>query len=138
MKKILHGLDGSPSSFNALTEALKLAKLYHAELHTISVEEIPRFSETVGEIEEEKSAADSKFGLIIEKAKRLAADQGIAVQTHVFTGHEVKMILEFIKEQHIGLLVIGFMGNSAIYERVMGSTCQTLVRMAPCSVLVVK
>ena len=35
-------------------------------------------------------------------------------------------------------LVIGFIGHSAIYDRVMGSTCQSLVRLAPCSVLVVK
>ncbi|MBI4832622.1 MAG: universal stress protein, partial [Candidatus Lindowbacteria bacterium] len=33
---------------------------------------------------------------------------------------------------------IGFMGHSALYERVMGSSCQSLVRLAPCSVLVVK
>ena len=36
------------------------------------------------------------------------------------------------------LLVIGFMGNSALCDRVMGSTCQSLVRLAPCSVVVVK
>ena len=36
------------------------------------------------------------------------------------------------------LLVIGLMGHSALYDRVMGSTCQNLVRLAPCSVWVVK
>jgi nucleotide-binding universal stress UspA family protein len=38
-KKILHGLDGSKGSFNALEEAIELAKRYGAELHTVSVEE---------------------------------------------------------------------------------------------------
>jgi nucleotide-binding universal stress UspA family protein len=46
--------------------------------------------------------------------------------------------VEFIKEENFDLLVIGFMGHSALYERVMGSTCQSLVRLAPCTVLVVK
>ena len=53
-------------------------------------------------------------------------------------GHEVKSIVEFIKQGGFDLLVIGFMGHSALYDRVMGSTCQALVRLAPCTVLVVK
>jgi nucleotide-binding universal stress UspA family protein len=60
------------------------------------------------------------------------------LQSHVIVGHEVKTIVEFIKHNEIDLLVIGFMGHSALYDRVMGSTCQSLVRLAPCSVLVVK
>jgi nucleotide-binding universal stress UspA family protein len=36
------------------------------------------------------------------------------------------------------LLVVGFMGHSRIFERVWGSTSQTLTRLAPCSVLVAK
>ncbi|MCL6591869.1 MAG: universal stress protein [Firmicutes bacterium] len=138
MNKILHGLDGSQSSLKALEEAIKLAKLYRAELHTISVEEIPRFSETIDEIDEEKELEDSKFKEIINQAQTMAAAHGLKIDCHIQVGHEVKNIIEFIKKNNINLLVIGFMGNSAIYERVMGSTCQTLVRMAPCSVLVVK
>ena len=138
MDKILHGLDGSPNSFKALEEAIKFAKLYGAELHTISVEEIPRFSETVSEIHEEREAEDSKYNEIVKKAQEMAKSQGLNVQSHILIGHEVKTIMEFIKKNRIDLLVIGFMGNSAIYDRVMGSTCQTLVRMADCSVLVVK
>ena len=138
MNKILHGLDGSPSSFKALAEALKLAKIYGAELHTISVEEIPRFPETIDEVEEEKKSEESKFHEIVKKAQEIATTQNLNIQSHIQIGHEVKTIMEFIKKNQINLLVIGFMGNSAIYDRVMGSTCQTLVRMAPCSVLVVK
>ena len=47
-------------------------------------------------------------------------------------------LIEFIKQQGFDLLVIGFMGHSALYDRVMGSTCHSLVRLAPCTVLVVK
>lgn len=55
-KKILVGLYGSKNSFKALEEAINLAKLYSGELHTISVEEVPCFSETISEIEEEKDS----------------------------------------------------------------------------------
>lgn len=68
----------------------------------------------------------------------MASAQGVELRPHVVVGHEVKTILEYIKRHGFDLLVIGFMGHSAIYDRVMGSTCQSLIRLAPCSVLVVK
>jgi len=48
-KKILHGIDGSEGSFKALDEAISLAKLYGAELHTVFVEEMPQYAGTIGE-----------------------------------------------------------------------------------------
>jgi nucleotide-binding universal stress UspA family protein len=137
-KKILHGLDGSPGSFKALEEAVALAKEFGAELHTISVEEVPRYGGTVGEVVEAKDLADHKFHEAIVQARAIAHREGIEIQPHVIVGHEVKTILEFIKARGFDLLVIGFMGHSALYDRVMGSTCHSLVRLAPCAVLVVK
>jgi nucleotide-binding universal stress UspA family protein len=137
-KMMLHGLDGSESSFKALTEAIDLASRTGAELHTISVEEIPRYAGTVGEIVEEKEAADRRFAEAIAKVRGLGAAKDVKISSHVVVGHEVKSIVEFVKANKFDLLVIGFMGHSAVYERVMGGTCQNLVRLAPCSVLVVK
>jgi len=137
-KMMLHGLDGSESSFKALTEAIDLASRTGAELHTISVEEIPRYAGTVGEVVEEKEAADRRFAEAIAKVRELGAAKDVKISSHVVVGHEVKSIVEFVKANKFDLLVIGFMGHSAVYERVMGGTCQNLVRLAPCSVLVVK
>jgi nucleotide-binding universal stress UspA family protein len=137
-KKILLGLDGSKGSLKALEEAVALAKEFGAELHTISVEEVPRYGGTVGEVVEAKDLADRKFHEAIVQARAMAHREGIEIQPHVIVGHEVKTILEFVKSHGFDLLVVGFMGHSAIYERVMGSTCQSLVRLAPCAVLVVK
>ncbi|MDQ1335928.1 MAG: hypothetical protein QG552_2878 [Thermodesulfobacteriota bacterium] len=138
MKKILHGLDGSEGSFKALAEAVDLAKALSAELHIISIEEVPSYAETIGEVVEEKLAANGKFGDAILRAKKVAAEKGIEILSHVLVGHEVQTIVEFIKAHDVDLLVIGFMGHSALYNRIMGGTCQNLVRLAPCSVLVVK
>jgi len=137
-KKILHGLDGSRGSLRALDEALELARLYNAELHTLSVEEVPHYPETIGEFLEEKAVVDGRYQEAIEKARAMAAAKGVAIRSHVLVGHEVKTFVEFIKQQGFDLLVIGFMGHSALYDRVMGTTCQGLVRLAPCAVLVVK
>ena len=74
----------------------------------------------------------------MQRARLIAGEQGVELQSHVFVGHEVKTIVEFSKERGFDLLVIGFMGHSALYDRVMGSTCQGLVRLARYAVLVVK
>ncbi len=136
--RILHGLDGSESAFHALEKAIELAKLTGAELHTISVEEVPRYPGTVGEVMEEKETAGAMYKEAIRKAREMAQAKGVELNPHVIVGHEVRTIIEFIKQRGVNLLVIGFMGHSALYERVMGGTCQNLVRLAPCSVLVVK
>lgn len=137
-KKILVGIDGSQNAFRALSEAVELAMRYGAELHSITVEEVPKFPGTVGEVIEEKDALNGKFGEVIKKTKEMVEQKGYRIRTHLVVGHEVKSIIEFVKEQGMDLLVIGFMGRSALYERIMGSTCQSLVRLTPCSVLVVK
>jgi nucleotide-binding universal stress UspA family protein len=74
----------------------------------------------------------------MRKAKQMAEAQGVKLLCHGVIGHEVKTTVEFAKEQDFDLPVIGFMGHSAIYDRVMGSTCQGLVRLSACTTLVVK
>jgi nucleotide-binding universal stress UspA family protein len=137
-KKILCGLDGSEGSFKALTDAINLARLYKADLHTLTVEELPGQNELIGESLEEQELLEGKYNEMIKKAKQIAFRERIEIKNHLIMGHEVKSFIEFIKQHGYDLLVIGFMGHSALYDRVMGSTCQTLVRMATCSVLVVK
>ena len=137
-KKILHGLDGSEGSFKALEHAVDLASRFRAELHTISVEEVPHYPGTVGEVEESQQTANGTYAKATQQAKQMAKDHGIELRCHVLVGHEIKTIVEFIKERGFDLLVIGFMGHSRLYDRVMGSTCQGLVRLAGCAVLVVR
>jgi nucleotide-binding universal stress UspA family protein len=134
LKRILVGLDGSKGSFNALRQGVLLAVLAGIELHTISVEEVTRFPGTISEA----TAADTMFGAAIAQAQRIAGELGVSLLPHVVMGHEVKSIVDFIEEREYDILVIGFMGHSALYDRVMGGTCQSLVQLAPCAVLVVK
>lgn len=138
LKKILVGLDGSKGSFKALGEAILLAMLAGTEVHTISVEEVPRYPGTIDEFVEEKEAQDTLYASVIAQAQAKAKEQGVTLKPFVLIGHEVKTIVEFVTQNKYDLLVIGFMGHSALYDRVMGGTCQALVRLAPCPVLVVK
>lgn len=99
---------------------------------------MPRYPGAIGEVIEEKEAANGRFGQAARQAREMAAQAGVGVRCHVIVGHEVKTIVEFVKAHGFDLLVIGFMGHSALYDRVMGGTCQNLVRLASCTVVVVK
>ena len=98
LKKILVGLDGSKGSFKALGEAMFLAILAGTEVHTISVEEVPRYPGTIDEVVAEKEAADTVYASVIEKAQSMAKDQGVTLKPFVMMGHEVKTIVEFVSQ----------------------------------------
>lgn len=62
----------------------------------------------------------------------------MTIETHLVPGHVVEALVRLINERGFDLLVVGFMGHSQLYERVIGGTTDRLARLAPCSVLVVK
>jgi nucleotide-binding universal stress UspA family protein len=137
-RKILVANDGSPGAFAALGAAIDLAAKHGAELHMISVEEIPHLAETIDEVEGEREAAGHRLLPAIERSKQLAASQGLSLATHLVPGHPVSSIVEFVRTHDVDLLVVGFMGHTALYNRLIGSTTDRLVDHAPCAVLVVK
>ncbi len=137
-QKILVANDGSPGALKALAAAIELAKREGAALHMATVEELPRFPATIDEIEEEKAEANHRLTPVIEAARAQAQAAGIAITTHLVPGHPVHAIVALINEQQYELLVVGFMGHTRLYEQIIGSTTERLVRLAPSAVLVVK
>jgi nucleotide-binding universal stress UspA family protein len=104
----------------------------------VTVEELPRFPATIDEVEEEKTEANQRLVPVIEAARAQAQAAGITIETHLNPGHPVHAIVALINEQQFDLLVVGFMGHTRLYEQIIGSTTERLVRLAPCAVLVVK
>jgi nucleotide-binding universal stress UspA family protein len=75
---------------------------------------------------------------VIQAAQAQAQAAGIAIETHLIPGHPVHAIVAMTKQHQFDLLVVGFMGHTRLYEQLIGSTTERLVRLAPCAVLVVK
>jgi nucleotide-binding universal stress UspA family protein len=136
--KILVGNDGSEGGAKALAAAIELAHRLKAELHMVRVEELPRFPTTIDEVVEEVSEARHIFNRVIDQARAQAKAQRVKLEAHVVAGHAVTSIVEFVERGGYDLLVIGYMGHSALYNRIIGSTTDRLVELAPCQVLVVK
>ncbi len=136
--RILIANDGSEGAARALAAAIKLAKEHEAELHMILVEEMPRFPASIDEVLEERAEANHVCQATANRANTLARAEGIKLAPHVVIGHPVSAISEFVANGRFDLLVVGYMGHSELYNRLIGSTAIRLVEHAPCAVLVVK
>jgi len=137
-KRIAVANDGSEGGRKALDFACDLAKLHRATLHMISVEQLPDFPASIDEVVEAKESENHKFHDVLEHARKVAKAKGVTLKAEVVAGHAAATIVERVKALKADLLVVGFMGHSALYERIIGGTADRLVRLAPCPVLVVK
>ncbi len=136
--KILHANDGSEHAFHALAIALAMAKQNNSDFHMVSVEEIDYMPQFIEEVREETGTAARRFHNVLQRARAMAEQHHVKLNTHVIAGHPVRDIVELAKELEVELLVIGATGHSALYERLIGSRADRIVQLAHCPVLVVK
>jgi nucleotide-binding universal stress UspA family protein len=104
----------------------------------ISVEEIDYMPAFIEEVREETGTAARRFHSVLQRARAMAQEHGVKLQTHVVAGHPVRDIVGLAAELKVDLLVIGATGHSALYERMIGSRADRIMQLAPCPVLVVK
>jgi nucleotide-binding universal stress UspA family protein len=136
--KILHANDGSEHAFRALALALAIAKQNRSEVHIVCVEEIPFLPEFMEEVRESTGTAARYFHGVLQRARSMADQSQVQLDTHVLAGHPVRDIVKLAADIGADLLVIGATGHSAIYERTIGSRADRIVQLAQCPVLVVK
>lgn len=138
-QRIVVGFDGSAMSWRALEVALSLAKQMQAQVWLISVEErLPHYAATVGEMQEEKAAANQHFQRLHEKAQTMAADHGVTVLTDVIAGHAAQSIVQYARDRNADLIVVGHSGRSGVWGTFLGTTAEKVSRHAPCSILIVR
>jgi nucleotide-binding universal stress UspA family protein len=136
--KILIANDGSDQAFNALLLALSVARECGADLHMVSVVEVPYLPETIEEVREDTRVAGHRFHAVLGRAREIADQRQVKLQTHVLSGHPVRDIIDLARDLKVDLLVVGASGHLALHERMIGSRTDRIVHLAPCPVLVVK
>ncbi|HEY9903731.1 MAG TPA: chloride channel protein [Candidatus Sericytochromatia bacterium] len=77
---------------------------------------------------------------LLRLAEKLGRDWEIPVHTQIRVSHDTaQAILETIKERHISLLFMGWKAKPATSpDRVFGNVVDTLIRQAPCDLVLVK
>jgi nucleotide-binding universal stress UspA family protein len=104
----------------------------------ICVEELSRRPTRFDEAEETRANASNLLETVAMNSHIEAKSQGVALKTHVVVGHPVQAIAEFAERGGYDVLVVGLVGHSALYNRVIGSTTDRLVEIAPCKVMVAR
>lgn len=137
-RRIVVGLDGSEGAKQALAAAIALAGLTQAELFLLSVEELPRYADTIDEINGEERAARRFFQKIHKDAMERAVRAGVVAHVEMRTGHPGALLPQYAQEVGADLLIVGHSGHSAIWGKLLGTTADKIVDHAPCSVLVVR
>jgi nucleotide-binding universal stress UspA family protein len=153
------GIDGSHRSFAALRVALALAEtggaqvqavaaydpflhkvLFH-ELEDALTEEARQVFNTEQQQKLHDELIDSGIAKIysdhLETARRIAAEQGVEIETRLLTGKPYTAVLRHMKAVKPTLLVLGRTGVHADEGLDIGSNAENLLRLAPCHVLLV-
>jgi nucleotide-binding universal stress UspA family protein len=138
LNKMLVANDGSPGGEKALVYALELARRLRIGVTMICVEDIPPRPASISGLDEAQADEESAFDDVVASATDLAEAYGVKLHAHVVPGHPFPSVVELVRKNGYDLLVVGFMGHSALYNRLIGSTTDRLVEHAPCTVMVVK
>jgi len=145
IKKVLFPTDFSELANHALPYAIKMAKIFDAELvmlHAVTLYEHDpndpehHFPSLQAYCEEVSKFADSDLQVCIEEL----GEVGVRVRKEVVQGISPHAaILEFIKDEvDIGLIVMSTHGRSGLKHVLLGSVAENVIRYSPCPVLVVK
>jgi nucleotide-binding universal stress UspA family protein len=138
--KIVVVLNDLPESQRALRTAIDLARLWNADIATVSILGDPpayaAFSVVVdpaasASLMEERRRLHAELH---EKAASLAREQGVRANGAVVSGKEVHATLRFLKEQNADLLVVGLHQHDFYLSR-LWSSVYDLAQEATCSVL---
>jgi nucleotide-binding universal stress UspA family protein len=144
--KILLATDASKDAVKAAQMASDLANVSGSELHVLHIGNMKDFHVAPG-AEQSFSSRSSSLGEVREKAEKTLDEAvkqveevgGAVAGGHLRMGDPDDEILRFCEEQgDFGLIVIGSRGLGPIKRRLMGSVSESVVRHAPCPVLVAR
>ncbi|NLK00834.1 MAG: universal stress protein [Clostridia bacterium] len=138
--KILVGIEESEGSKKAAQMAVKLAKGCGGTVTGVFVvPPIPSEWKTLG-IDPGKdhidpSALDKVFGVL----KKEAEGAGVTYDTRIFTdAYPSETLLRLVERDKYDCLVLGRRRKTGVRKLILGSVVETVVRNAPCSVVVAK
>jgi nucleotide-binding universal stress UspA family protein len=135
-KKITCAYDFSDNGMKALIKSVQLAKSLKAHLDIIHVVEeqhyygLGSYSKT------------SDLNLVQEKLKNttdtISDLKDLSYQNTVLTGKPEVEVAKFAKNNHTSLLLISAHGHNIVSRFFLGSTSANLLRLSPCTTMIVK
>lgn len=143
-KRIMVAIDGSSTANAALHEAVKLAKDQQAVLHIVHVVDIVMLAvESPYELTEYEDLVRRAGEQMLNQAAAVARGGGIEVETVLlevrqFQDRIADEIARSAKDWRADVIVIGTHGRRGLSRLFIGSVAESLVRIAPASVLLIR
>jgi universal stress protein A len=139
LNRIVVATDFSDVSLRALEAAFSLDLEPDAKLYLLHVMDRPTgLDQFVGWVQpaiaELYEEAMDRLGNLAPKNWR----RNVTIEREVVTGTPAKEIARFAREKEADMIIVGTHGRTGLARVLMGSTAESLLREAPCQVLVVK
>lgn len=125
-------IDGSSHSYQALQEAIKIAKLTGGSITLLNVQPIPK-NPFVSQADKE-----GPENFVLGGGKKTVEKEGVFVDAIFLRGDVVEQIVKTAKDGNFDLIVIGARGLSTFEEVLLGSVSRGVVEKAPCPVIITR
>lgn len=134
-RPILVGVDGSPSSLEALAWAARQAQLVGTRVHAVIAWQYPPVYGMYATSDEVDWADNAKQTIEAAVQEALSGDDD-DVTSYVVQGHPAQVLVD--RSAAAGLLVVGNRGHGGFAETLLGSISEKVIAHARCPVLVVR
>lgn len=130
--------DGSDYSFYAAEHAAYLAKTTGAKLYVLNVINAPLAFHAGIHYAESKAEMETQGKDAVQKVKALCDENGVECEEMIVQGEPKDIIVEVACMVKADCIVIGSLGMSALERVLIGSVSDSVLRNAPCPVLMVR
>jgi len=143
-KRIVVAIDGSSTSRRALREAVKLAKERRSALRIVHVVDLINVNvETPYNLTEYEASVRKTGDQILKRAAAIADKAGVEAKTRLlevrqFGDRIANEIAREAKDWQADLIVIGTHGRRGFSHLFLGSVAESVMRIAPTSVLLIR
>ncbi len=138
-RRILFAADGSPESDLARERVTALMQVADAELHVVHVGLLTPWTNarTLNPDQLERLRAQSRP--VLDRQVAALQEQGIALAgVHLVMGRATDEVLRLRDTIQADLIVLGSRGQNAFSRVLLGNDAESILRHAPCSVLIVR
>jgi nucleotide-binding universal stress UspA family protein len=132
---IIVGVDGSPSSRQALRWAARQAELTGGQVHAITTWHLPSTTGWETALDAVDWADDARRTLDTALQEALSSADADRVHRHVVQGHPAKVLVD--QAADADLLVVGSRGHGGFTGMLLGSVGLHVIAHATCPVLIV-
>lgn len=133
INRIVIPVDNSEFSEKLVKKGITLAKLLDVKADIITVNDTHHFVSSVI-LEEKLKKEATEF---LEKFKKLADEMGVRSETKLIVGKPSEEIVKYAKEDDL-IVIAPHSKTRGIEKYIEKDLCESVIKNAPCSVLVVK